>query len=77
MARRVRPLLRLQNHVAGQVFLKGSEAILQRGFLQVSNRSYQLLHFAFSFFSLSLFLEIEKKIRKNYRLFEFAEFGQE
>lgn len=49
MARRVRPLLRLQNHVAGQVFLKGSEAILQRGFLQVSNRSYQLLHLLFFF----------------------------
>lgn len=51
MARRVRPLLRLQNHVAGQVFLQGSEAILQRGFLQVSNRSYQLLHLLFFFFS--------------------------
>lgn len=49
MARRVRPLLRLQNHVAGQVFLKGSEAILQRGFLQVSNRSYQFLHLLFFF----------------------------
>lgn len=35
MARRVCPLLRLQNHVAGQVFLQGSEAVLQRGFLQV------------------------------------------
>ncbi|KOX73604.1 LIM/homeobox protein Lhx1 [Melipona quadrifasciata] len=34
MARRVCPLLRLQNHVAGQVFLQGSEAVLQRGFLQ-------------------------------------------
>lgn len=37
MARRVCPLLRLQNHVAGQVFLQGSEAVLQRGFLQVLN----------------------------------------
>lgn len=46
VARRVRPLLRLQNHVAGQVFLEGSEAILQRGFLQVSLQSLLLTTFA-------------------------------
>lgn len=74
MARRVRPLLRLQNHVAGQVFLQGSEAILQRGFLQVSNRSYQLLHLLlFFFFS---FPSRDLKRWKNRRLFEFDEFGE-
>lgn len=43
MARRVCPLLRLQNHVTGQVFLQGSEAVLQRGFLQVGNLPTRLL----------------------------------
>ena len=55
MARRVRPLLRLQNHVAGQVFLQGSEAILQRGFLQVSNPLLPTFAFAF-FFLLASYL---------------------
>lgn len=35
MARRVRALLRLQNHAAGQVLLQGSEALLQERLLQV------------------------------------------
>lgn len=38
MARRVRALLRLQNHVAGQVLLQRSEALLQERLLQVSAR---------------------------------------
>lgn len=39
MARRVRALLRLQNHAAGQVLLQGSEALLQERLLQVCARA--------------------------------------
>lgn len=42
MARRVRALLRLQNHATGQVFLQGSEALLQKRLLQVSARPRSL-----------------------------------
>lgn len=75
MARRVRPLLRLQNHVAGQVFLQGSEAILQRGFLQVSNPLLPTFAFAFFFLFFS-FPSRDLKRWKNRRLFEFDEFGE-
>lgn len=71
VARRVRPLLRLQNHVAGQVFLEGSEAILQRGFLQVSLQSLLLTTFA-----SCRVLRRGLKRRKNRSLFEFGEFGE-